>query len=109
MRFDEVLTHIGTTSHLIAANLFTISLDTWNEMDADQQAIVQGCADAFEAAIDAETIRLENELASDMIANGLDVYMPDNAAFREHVIAVYEASQYSENWPEGLVETISGM
>jgi len=109
MRFDEVLTHIGTTSHLIAANEFTISLETWNEMTPEQQETVQGCADNFQQAIDAETIRLEEELAADMAANGLDVYMPDNAAFREHVIGVYEASEYSADWPEGLVETIGGM
>jgi len=109
MRFDEVLTHIGTTSHLIASNMFTIALDTWNRMTPEQQAIVQGCADAFETAVDQETIRLETELAADMAANGIDVYEPDNAAFRDHVIGVYQASKYSADWPAGLVDAISGM
>lgn len=109
MRFDEVLTHIGTTSHLIAANEFTIALETWNEMTPEQQEIVQGCADNFQTAIDEITIAQEAELATDMAANGLDVYMPDNAAFRTHVLDVYLNSEYSAEWPEGLLDAISGM
>jgi hypothetical protein len=44
-----------------------------------------------------------------MAANGIDVYEPDNAAFRDHVIGVYQASKYSADWPAGLVDAISGM
>ncbi|MCB5199060.1 TRAP transporter substrate-binding protein DctP [Loktanella sp. TSTF-M6] len=109
MKFDEVLTHIGTTSHLIASNLFTISLETWNEMTPEQQTTVQGCADGFEAALDAITLQQEADLAAEIAANGVDVYMPDNAAFREHVLGVYRASEYSADWPEGLVEAIGDM
>ncbi|MBS1303677.1 TRAP transporter substrate-binding protein DctP [Loktanella sp. SALINAS62] len=109
MKFDEVLTHIGTTSHLIASNLFTISLETWNEMTPEQQTTVQGCADQFEAELDAITIEQETTLAADIAANGVDVYMPDNAAFREHVLGIYQESEYSNDWPEGLVDAIGNM
>lgn len=106
MKFDEVINHIGKTSHLIAANLFTISMSKWNSMSEDQQATVQGCADNFEAALDQVTLDQEAEFETDMIANGLDVYMPDNAAFQSHVIEVYQNSKYSSDWPEGLIDEI---
>ena len=107
MKFDEILTHIGKTGHLIAANEFTIALDKWNAMTPAQQAKVQECADRFEAALDAVTIAQETELEASMKANGIDVYMPDNAAFRDHVLQVYRESKYSKDWPDGLVEAIS--
>ncbi|GAB5505312.1 MAG: TRAP transporter substrate-binding protein DctP [Rhizobiaceae bacterium] len=106
MKFDEVLTHIGTTGHLLAANDFTISLSKWNSMNAEQQAKVQECADRFEAALDKITLDQETTLADDMKSNGLDVYMPDIQAFQDHVLAVYRDSKYSADWPEGLVEAI---
>ena len=109
MKFDEVITHIGMTSHLIAANEFTIGLEKWNSMTADQQAKVQECALNFQAAVDAETIRLETELSADMAAKGIDVYMPDNAAFQAHVKEVYLASDYSTTWPEGLWDAIQAV
>lgn len=109
MKFDEILTHIGTTSHLMAANEFTIGLEKWNSMTEDQQAKVQECADNFEAALDAVTLEQEAELAADMTANGVDVYMPDIAAFQSHVLAVYAESKFAADWPEGLVEAIQAV
>ncbi len=109
MKFDEIITHIGTTSHLIAANQFTIGLEKWNAMTADQQAKVQDCALNFQSAIDAETIRLETELSADMAANGIDIYTPDNAAFQSHVLEVYLASDYSKTWPAGLWDAIQAV
>jgi TRAP-type C4-dicarboxylate transport system substrate-binding protein len=106
MKFDEIINHMGLTSHLIAANEFTISLDKWNAMNADQQAMVQDCAMNFQAALDASTIEQESTLRDEFIANGIDVYMPDNQAFQDHVLQVYRDSKYSADWPEGLVEAI---
>lgn len=109
MRFDELITHMGLTSHLIAANLFTISMTTWNEMTAEQQAQVQTCADSFEAALDAVTLEQEGTLRGEFEAQGIVVYEPDNAAFREHAFEAYRNSPYSANWPEGLLEAISAL
>jgi TRAP-type C4-dicarboxylate transport system substrate-binding protein len=76
MKFDEVLTHIGKTAHLLANNQFTISLAKWNELTADQQATVQACAKGFEKALDDITLTQEVELEEDMKKNGLVVYTP---------------------------------
>lgn len=109
MKFDEQLNHIGKTAHLIAANEFTISLKKWNSMNAAQQAKVQSCADNFEKALDDLTLGLESELEQSMIDNGMDVYTPNNAAFREHVLDVYMKSKYSADWPKGLVDAIGAL
>ena len=100
---------LDLTSHLIAANEFTISLETWNSLTADQQATMQGCADRFEAALDAITLEQEARLRGEFEAQGIVVYEPDNAAFRAHVFEVYRNSPYSANWPEGLLEAISAL
>jgi TRAP-type C4-dicarboxylate transport system substrate-binding protein len=106
MKFDELITHIGLTSHLIAANLFTISLDKWNKLTPDQQTAVQTCADGFEAALDKTTRDQEATLRADFEKKGIVVYEPDNAAFRDHVFEAYRNSPYSKDWPEGLLEAI---
>ncbi len=109
MKIDELITHMGLTSHLIAANEFTISLSKWNSMNADQQAKVQECADNFEAALDKMTLDMEASFRGEFEAQGIKVYMPDNAAFQSHVFEVYQASPYSKDWPEGLLEAIGAL
>jgi TRAP-type C4-dicarboxylate transport system substrate-binding protein len=106
MKFDEVINHIGKTAHLVASNLFTISLDKWNSLTPDQQATVQGCADNFEAALDQITLSQEAELEADMAANGMVIYAPDLDAFVANVKAVYAAEGQDADWPDGLFDAI---
>lgn len=56
MRFDELISHMGLTSHLTAANEFTVSPETWNSLNAEQQERLQTGADSFEGALDAITL-----------------------------------------------------
>ncbi|MCW1930925.1 TRAP transporter substrate-binding protein DctP [Pararhodobacter zhoushanensis] len=109
MRFDELLTHIALTNHLIAANEFTMSMSKWNSMTAEQQERVQMCADQFEAALDQTTLEQEATLQAEFEAQGIDVYVPDNAAFQAHVTEVYMNSPYSADWPAGLVDAIGAV
>ncbi|MCB1360229.1 MAG: TRAP transporter substrate-binding protein DctP [Rhodobacter sp.] len=109
MHFDELINHLALTNHLIAANEFTISQSKWDSMTADQQARVQMCADRFEAALDAETLRQESELQATFEAAGIDVYTPDLEAFRSHAAAMYLNSDYSAAWPEGLIDAIAAV
>lgn len=109
MRFDELITHFGLTSHLIANNLFTMSRSRWASLNADQQARVQECARNFQAALDQVTLEQEARLRGEFEAQGIDVYEPDNAAFRERAFEAYRNSPYSRDWPEGLLEAISAL
>lgn len=106
MKFDEVLNHIGKTAHLIATNTFAISESKWNSLSGDQQAKVQECADKFNAAVGANTTKQEAALEADMVANGVDVYTPDLAAFQANVKKVYAAEGADKEWPEGLYDKV---
>lgn len=106
MKFDEVLTHIGKTAHLIANNQFTISMSKWDAMNAEQQAKVQECADNFETELDKVALEEEATLEADMIANGIVVYTPDQDAFLANVRKVYAEEGQDADWPEGLMDAI---
>jgi TRAP-type C4-dicarboxylate transport system substrate-binding protein len=109
MKFYEVTDQIILTGHLLAANAFSISKSKWDALNPDQQARVQDCALKFQDALDAITIEQEAELVAFFEAEGLKVYEPNKQAFRDHVLAVYQASKYSAEWPEGLLEKINGL
>jgi len=109
MKFDEVLTHIGKTAHLIAGNTFAMSAAKWDSMNADQQAKVQECADNFVAVSSQIALQQEAELEADMKANGIDVYTPDLAAFQANVKKVYAEEGADADWPAGLYDAITAI
>lgn len=109
MKFYEVTNQIVLTGHLIAANEFTISMSKWNAMNGEQQAKVQECAIAFQNALGAETLKQEGELVDFFKAQGLKVYEPDKAAFRDHVLKKYGESKFSKDWPAGLLDKINAL
>ncbi|MGG7567844.1 TRAP transporter substrate-binding protein DctP [Rhodovulum sp. DZ06] len=109
MKFDEVLTHIGKTAHLVSNNQFTISLDKWKSMTPAQQEKVQACATNFEAALDKITVEQEAALEADMAANGMVIYTPDLDAFLDNVKKVYADEKQDADWPAGLIDEIAAV
>jgi tripartite ATP-independent transporter DctP family solute receptor len=109
MKFYEVTKQIILTAHLIAANQFTISKTKWDSLTAEQQAAVQTAAHAFEAALDQVILGQEAELVEFFKAEGLEVYEPDRAAFRAHVLEEYAKSPFSKDWPEGMLARIEAL
>jgi TRAP-type C4-dicarboxylate transport system substrate-binding protein len=109
MKFNEVMSQIVLTSHLVAFDLLTINLKTWQAMSPAQQAKVQGAADKAIAWSAAEHTKREAELAEGFRKQGLDVYVPNIPAFREYAQKVYLASDEAKNWPGGLVDKINAM
>lgn len=109
MKFNEVMSQIVLTSHLVAFDLLTINLKTWAAMSPAQQAKVQAAADKAIAWSAAEHTKRESELAEGFRKQGLDVYVPNIPAFREYAQKVYLASDEAKNWPAGLVDKINTM
>ena len=109
MKFNEVMSQIVLTSHLVAFDLLTINLKTWAAMSPAQQAKVQAAADKAIAWSAAEHTKRESELAEGFSKQGLDVYVPNIPAFREYAQKVYLASDEAKNWPAGLVDKINAM
>jgi tripartite ATP-independent transporter DctP family solute receptor len=109
MKFNEVMSQIVLTSHLVAFDLLTINLKTWQAMPPATQAKVQAAADKAIAWSASEHTKREAELAEGFRKQGLEVYVPDLKAFREHAQKIYLASDEAKNWPAGLLDKINTM
>jgi TRAP-type C4-dicarboxylate transport system substrate-binding protein len=109
MKFYEVMSQIVLTSHLVGYDLLTINLKTWNGMGAAKQKAFQGAVDKAIEWSAAEHLKREAELADGFRKQGLDVYVPDVAAFRAHAQKVYLASDEAKAWPKGLLEKINAL
>jgi TRAP-type transport system periplasmic protein len=109
MKFYEVMSQIVLTSHLVGYDLLTVNLKTWNAMGAAKQKSFQAAADKAIAWSAAEHQKREAELADGFRKQGLQVYAPDQNAFRAHAQKVYLASDEAKEWPKGLLEKINAL
>jgi tripartite ATP-independent transporter DctP family solute receptor len=109
MKFYEVMGQIVLTSHLVAFDLLTVNLKTWNSMSPARQKAFQAAADKAIAWSAAEHTKREAELAETFRKAGLDVYVPNVNAFREHAQKMYLASDDAKNWPAGIVDKINAV
>ena len=109
MKFYEVMTQIVMTSHLVGYDLLAMNLKTWNGMGAAKQKAFQSAADKAMAWSAAEHSKREAELADGFRKQGLQVYVPDQNAFRAHAQKVYLASDEAKEWPKGMLERINAL
>ena len=106
-RFYEVTEQIVLTGHLVDAVLLTIAGCVWDELSAEEQSVLQAAAQAADLYNDFNRVRDEAQLIDFFVEQGMTVTTPDVDAFREHVQAAYLNSEYSEDWPEGMLERIN--
>ncbi|MDP1565658.1 MAG: TRAP transporter substrate-binding protein DctP, partial [Polaromonas sp.] len=106
MKFNEVMSQIVLTSHLVAFDLLTVNMKTWQSMTPAKQRSFQAAADKAIAWSAAEHQKREAELAETFRKQGLDVYVPNINAFRDHAQKMYLASDDAKNWPAGMVDKI---
>lgn len=108
-KFYEVTKQIVLTGHLADMNFFAFSKKVWDELSEDQQAaVVQGAKDAAAWTTD-QIVANEASLVEFFKGEGLDVYTPDVDAFRTRVQAMYLESDFSKDWPEGMLERINAL
>ncbi len=108
-KFYEVTKQIVLTSHLVDLNYIAISKATWDGLTAEQQATVQKAADAAAESGRQKQLKLEEELVSYLKEQGLEIYEPDVAAFRDHAQKMYLESEFAKTWPEGVLEKINAL
>ena len=108
MKFYEVMSQIVLTSHLVGYDLLTVNLKAWNAMGAKQKAFQAAADKAMRWSAD-EHAKRERELADDFRKRGLQVYVPDQNAFRAHAQKVYLASDEAKEWPKGMLEKINAL
>jgi tripartite ATP-independent transporter DctP family solute receptor len=109
MKFYEVMSQIVMTSHLVGYDLLTMNLKAWNAMGAAKQKSFQAAADKAMRWSAAEHAKREQELADGFRKQGLQVYVPDQNAFRAHAQKVYLASDEAKEWPKGMLEKINAL
>jgi TRAP-type transport system periplasmic protein len=107
MKFYEVSAQIVKTGHLVANNLFAVSLSKWNSLNAAQQKKMQEAADKFADAVTAQALKDDTEQETFLKQQGLEINTPDLAAFRKHVLEVYGKSKFAADWPAGMLDRIS--
>lgn len=108
-KFHEVTKQIVLTGHLVDMNFIAFSKKVWDELPAEQQAVVEASAKAAAAWTTEQIVANEAELVEYFVAEGLDVYEPDVEAFRSRAQAMYLESDFSADWPEGLLERINAI
>jgi len=109
MKFYEVMSQIVLTSHLVGFDLLTLNLKTWRDMSPAQQKAFQAAADKAIQWSTEQHVKREKELADSFKQQGLDVYVPDIAAFKTYAQNVYLASDEAKQWPKGLLEKINAL
>ncbi|MFV0492556.1 MAG: TRAP transporter substrate-binding protein DctP [Pseudorhodobacter sp.] len=108
-KFYEVTKQISLTSHLVDLNYLAFSKAVWDGLTPEQQATLEKAAvDAAESGRQAQ-LQKEEELVAFLEEQGLEIYEPDVKAFREHVQAQYQESEFSASWPEGVLEKINAL
>ena len=109
MKFYEVMSQIVMTSHLVGFDLLTVSSKVWKAMSPEVQKRFQAAATS---AIDFSTQKhrtREKELVELFKSKGLQIYEPDQAAFRKHAQQKYLASDLAKDWPKGMVDKINAL
>jgi TRAP-type C4-dicarboxylate transport system substrate-binding protein len=109
MKFYEVMSQIVLTSHLVGFDLLTVNLKTWNGMSPAQQKSFQAAADKAINWSAQEHLKREAELVAEFRKGGLQIYTPDQNAFRAHAQKVYLASDEAKTWPKGMLEKINAL
>jgi TRAP-type transport system periplasmic protein len=109
MKFNEVMSQIVLTSHLVGYDLLSMNLKTWNAMPPARQKAFQAAVDKAIAWSTSEHLKREGELAEAFRKQGLEVYAPDVKAFRDHAQKVYLSSPEAKDWPKGLIDKISAL
>jgi TRAP-type transport system periplasmic protein len=109
MKFYEVMSQIVLTSHLVGFDLLAVNMKTWQGMSPARQKSFQAAADKAIAWSAAEHLKREAELADGFRKQGLEVYAPNVAAFREYAQKVYMGSDEAKDWPKGMLEKINAL
>jgi tripartite ATP-independent transporter DctP family solute receptor len=109
MKFYEVMSQIAMTSHLVGFDLLSVSKKVWDAMPPEKQAAFQAAADRAIEWSTQQHLKREEELVGLFREKGLEIYTPDQKAFREFAQKKYLASDLAKSWPAGMIDKINAM
>ena len=106
-KFYEVTKQIILTGHLADMNFLALSKKVWDGMTAAQQDQLQKAANDAMMVISINVESQEALLEDFFRKEGLQVYTPNVDAFRKRAQEMYLASDFSKEWPKGVVERVN--
>jgi TRAP-type C4-dicarboxylate transport system substrate-binding protein len=109
MKFYEVSSQIVLTSHLVGFDLLCVTDRVWKALSPQKQAAFQAAADAAMDWSAKQHLDKEKDLVDFLKKQGLEVYTPDLAAFRDFAQKKYLASDLAKSWPAGMVAKINAL
>ncbi len=109
MKFYEVSSQIVLTSHLVGFDLLCVTDRVWKAMSPQKQATFQAAADAAMDWSAKTHLDKESELVDFFKKQGLEVYVPDVAAFRDFAQKKYLASDLAKSWKPGMIDRINAL
>ncbi len=107
--FYEVTEQIVLTGHLVDGVFFAMAGDFYDGLSEEQQARVSEAAAAAIHFNNINRLRDEARLLAFFESEGLTITVPDVDAFRTAVQQAYLESEYSQDWPEGLLDRINAI
>lgn len=108
-KFYEVSQQVVLTGHLVSTIFFGMAKPFHEGLSDDEKAAVQAAVDAATVYNNDGISGTEAEAVAFLEDQGMTVTTPDLNAFRDHVLAAYLGSDFSANWPEGMVDRISAL
>ena len=109
MKFYEVTDQIVLTGHNVGFGLLLIGSDVFQTLSEKEQKRIRELADKAFSWSTAEYLKQEKELVGFFKEQGLEVYEPDLAAFRDYAQKKYRESHLSASWPPGMIERINSL
>jgi tripartite ATP-independent transporter DctP family solute receptor len=108
-KFYEVLGQYVLTGHLVNFNILGVRKALWDGLTPARKDKLAKAIDDVCAAVTAEHVKEENQLAAFFRTKGLDVYEPNRKAFRDHALGVIAKSKYVKEWKPGMLERINAL
>jgi tripartite ATP-independent transporter DctP family solute receptor len=109
MKFYEVMSQIAMTSHLVGFDLLSVSKKVWDALSPEKQAAFQAAADKAIEWSTQQHLKREAELVDFFKGKGVEIYTPDQKAFRDYAQKKYLASDLAKSWKPGMLEKINAM
>jgi tripartite ATP-independent transporter DctP family solute receptor len=108
-KFYEVTKQIILTGHLADMNFLALSKKVWDSLTPAQQSQMQDAASDAMQVISINVEAQEALLEDFFRKEGLQVYTPNVEAFRSRAQKMYLESEFSKEWPKGVVERVNAI
>ncbi|HET6619057.1 MAG TPA: TRAP transporter substrate-binding protein DctP [Dongiaceae bacterium] len=105
-KFYEVSKQIVLTSHMVANTFFAVASKYWDGLSDGERAALTAAEIDGKKVNDDGVIATETDATAFMESKGLKVTTPDVGAFRSQVLDRFVNSEFSKNWPAGMLDRI---